>query len=261
MKERIDSKFMNMPGYREFIENLKSRVTMARLSASRAVNRDIILLYWDIGRAILENQRTFNWGDSVVEMIADDLKRAFPDVTGFSLANVWRMRQFYALYSSKPILAQAVREFKSSSYKSKFSGLFLEQTVPGKVALQTAPDNKPILAQAVRELTGMVPWGHHVLLLGRIKAASALFYYLQATTRFGWSRNVLLNQIKAGAYERAVTEKKTHNFELALPEHLVEQAEEMLKSSYNLEFLGIRRAVKERVLERPPHLPPAGVYP
>jgi predicted nuclease of restriction endonuclease-like (RecB) superfamily len=58
-----------------------------------------------------------------------------------------------------------------------------------------------------------------------------------------------LNQIKAGAYERAVVEKKTHNFPLALPEHLAEQADEMLKSSYNLEFLGIRRAVKERKLE------------
>jgi predicted nuclease of restriction endonuclease-like (RecB) superfamily len=60
---------------------------------------------------------------------------------------------------------------------------------------------------------------------------------------------VLLNQIKAGAYERAVTEKKTHNFDLTLPEHFAEQADEMLKSSYNLEFLGLRRAVKERELE------------
>jgi len=59
----------------------------------------------------------------------------------------------------------------------------------------------------------------------------------------------LLNQIKAGAYERAVTEKKTHNFPLALPQYLAEQADEALKSSYNLEFLGIRREVKERELE------------
>ena len=67
----------------------------------------------------------------------------------------------------------------------------------------------------------------------------ARLYYLRATARFGWSRNVLLNQIKAGAFERAVREKKTHNFPLALPEHLAEQAEEALKSSYNLEFLGL----------------------
>ena len=102
----------------------------------------------------------------------------------------------------------------------------------------------------MRELVGeSVPWGHHVLLLDKVTDPAARLYYLRATAQFGWSRNVLLNQIKAGAYERAVTEKKTHNFPLALPEHLAEQADEMLKSSYNLEFLGIRRAVKERELE------------
>ena len=60
---------------------------------------------------------------------------------------------------------------------------------------------------------------------------------------------MLLNQIKAKAYERARKEKKTHNFPLALPEHLAEQADEMMKSRYNLEFLGIGRAIKERDLE------------
>jgi hypothetical protein len=57
------------------------------------------------------------------------------------------------------------------------------------------------------------------------------------------------DNLKAGAYERAVAEKKTHNFELALPEYLADQADEMLQSSYNLEFLGLRRAVRERELE------------
>ena len=67
--------------------------------------------------------------------------------------------------------------------------------------------------------------------------------------KLGWSRNVLLNQIKAKAYERSLAEGKTHNFPAVLPEYLAEQAEEALKSSYNLEFLGIRREVKERELE------------
>jgi predicted nuclease of restriction endonuclease-like (RecB) superfamily len=67
--------------------------------------------------------------------------------------------------------------------------------------------------------------------------------------RFGWTRNVLLNQIKANAYVRSVTDPKSHNFALTLPEHLAEQADEMLKSTYSLEFLGLRGAVKERELE------------
>jgi predicted nuclease of restriction endonuclease-like (RecB) superfamily len=98
-------------------------------------------------------------------------------------------------------------------------------------------------------MVAAVPWGHYANALAKLSDPKARLWYLQATTCLGWSRNVLLNQIKAGAYERAVTEKKTHNFELALPQHLAEQADEMLKSSYNLEFLGIRRAVTERALE------------
>jgi predicted nuclease of restriction endonuclease-like (RecB) superfamily len=111
------------------------------------------------------------------------------------------------------------------------------------------------LAQAVpeieflRQLVAGIPWGHHVELLKKVKHPAARLYYLRATARFGWSRKVLLNQIKAQAFERATQEKKTHNFALALPEHFAEQADEMMKSRYNLEFLGIGRAMKERDLE------------
>ncbi len=59
-----------------------------------------------------------------------------------------------------------------------------------------------------------------------------------------------MNQIKAGAYERSLVETKTHNFGKALPAHLAEQANEALKSSYNLDFLGINRPLKERELEQ-----------
>ena len=105
------------------------------------------------------------------------------------------------------------------------------------------------MIEFLQQLVAEIPWGHNLLILNKMTDPAARLYYLRATARFGWSRNVLLNQIKANAYERAVTEKKTHNFPLALPEYLVEQADEMIKSSYNLEFLGIRREVKERELE------------
>ncbi len=94
-----------------------------------------------------------------------------------------------------------------------------------------------------------VPWGHHVNLLAKIQQPAQRLYCLQATAQFGWSRNVLLNQIKARAFERSRAEGNNHNFTAALPTPLAEQAEEALKSSYNLELLGIHRQVKERELE------------
>jgi predicted nuclease of restriction endonuclease-like (RecB) superfamily len=94
------------------------------------------------------------------------------------------------------------------------------------------------LSQAVREMVVAIPWGHHVNLLAKIQQSAQRLYYLQATARFGWSRHVLLNQIKAQAYERSLAEGKSHNFPKVLTEHLAEQTEEALKSSYNLEFFG-----------------------
>lgn len=224
------------PDYRRFIEDLKARVATARVSAARHVNRDLILLYWDIGQAIVEKQKTLNWGDAVVEMVAKDLRRAFPEMRGFSPDSIWRMRQFYSEYAAPSFLEQAVPETAGRRGKR------LEQAVP-----ETAGDE--FLSRFVREMLAPIPWGHHIELLKKIKGPEARLWYLQTTAHLGWSRNVLLNQIKAGAYERAVTEKKTHNFDLALPEHLAEQADEMLKSTYNLEFLGIRQAITERALE------------
>jgi predicted nuclease of restriction endonuclease-like (RecB) superfamily len=229
--------------YDQFLSALKTRIQTARLSAARAVNRDLILLYWDIGRAIVEKQELLNWGDSVVEMVAKDLQKAFPEVRGFSADSIWRMRQFFAEYSNSAFLEQAVPEMKKSR------GGVLAQAVPELARGSNSTKHDQFLSQSVREVLAAVPWGHHVELLKKVKAPAARVYYLRATARYGWTRNVLLNQIKAGAYERAVTEKKTHNFPLALPEYLAEQAEEALKSSYNLEFLGIRREIKERQLE------------
>jgi YhcG PDDEXK nuclease domain/DUF1016 N-terminal domain len=99
-----------------------------------------------------------------------------------------------------------------------------------------------------------VPWGHHILLLGKIQSSDALFYYSRVTARFSWSRNVLLNQIKASAYERAVTKKKTHHFEPALLEHFAEQAGEIIKGAYSPDFLSLRRAQKERGPDNQPSI-------
>ena len=216
------------PGYSAFLTDVKSRIQTARLAAGRAVNRELVLLYWDIGRGILEKQSVQDWGESVVERLSADLRTEFPDMRGFSPGNLWRMRQFFEVHSDPEFLAQLAREMKTGDRQT---------------------NREAILAQLARELLAQVPWWHHVELLAKVKAPAARLFYLRATAQFGWSRAVLLNQIKAQAFERAKSEKKTHNFAVALPEHFAEQADEMLKSRYNLEFLGLARPMRERELE------------
>lgn len=96
----------------------------------------------------------------------------------------------------------------------------------------------------------VLPWGHNRLILRKIKDRQEAIYYAEAAVKMGWTRDLLLNFIKADTYHNAKELPKLHNFEIALPEHLQEQADEMLKSTYNLGFLGIKHQIKERELER-----------
>ncbi len=100
------------------------------------------------------------------------------------------------------------------------------------------------------ELTFKIPWGQNLVILHKIKNDDEKRYYLTATDKLAWSRAVLLNQIKADAYGRQLQNKKINNFDRTLPAHLSEQANEALKSEYNLDFLGINKPIKERELEK-----------
>ena len=97
--------------YAPLLADIKSRVQAARIKAGLAANRELLVLYWDIGRLISEAQRTKGYGKQVVERLAKDLQREFPGLGGFSPLNVWRMRAFYTAYADGTgILSRAVTE-------------------------------------------------------------------------------------------------------------------------------------------------------
>ena len=81
-------------GYAEWLAELKSRIHTAQQRATRAVNRELVLLYWQIGRDILARQAEQGWGAKVIERLAQDLRVAFPDMKGFSPRNLKYMRAF-----------------------------------------------------------------------------------------------------------------------------------------------------------------------
>jgi hypothetical protein len=142
--------------YARFVEDLKHRIDGARLSAARAVNRELVALYWwGIGQPIREQQARRGWGDAVVDRLARDLKTFFPGTAGFSAASLWRMRQFHETYTAPEFLGQLVRENERGAKR-----------VRSTKALAAA--SQPQLAQAVRDMVEAVPWGHHVNLLSKL---------------------------------------------------------------------------------------------
>ena len=240
----------NTTNYTILLDSIKSRICSARISVARQVNHGLIGLYWSIGRDIVEKQEELGWGKSVVEKLSKDLQRAFPGSEGYSADNLWRMRQLYTEYSDPEILEQLVPELTGKKTKIVGSPI-LERLVPEwRSKIKYRNNKKPLhWEKMIGQILANIPWGHHVLILKKIKSFPEKLYYLKATAALGWSRDVLLNQIKADAYRHFIRDNKTSNFKLALPDYLAEQAEETLKSSYNLEFLGIKEAIHERHLE------------
>lgn len=95
-------------GYAELLEDLKTRIRTAQIRAGLAANRELVLLYWEVGHSILDQQKTHGWGAKVVERLARDLRRAFPDMKGFSRANLLYMRAFAESYPDVSIVQQVV---------------------------------------------------------------------------------------------------------------------------------------------------------
>ena len=98
------------PDYAHLLSEVKERIRSAQYAALKAVNTELVGLYWDIGRMIVERQRDAEHGAAIAEQLSNDLRTDFPGISGFSRRNVFYMREFYLLYRDdkrvQPLVAQ-----------------------------------------------------------------------------------------------------------------------------------------------------------
>ena len=148
--------------YGQFLESLKTRVRQSQTKAMLSVNRELIALYWDIGRQIVERQEREGWGKGVVDRLALDIQREFPGIGGFSPGNVWRMRAFFLAYRPESsILAQPARELPPEPKLAQA----VRQTARSNPSQAVTEMDLPILPRPVAE----IPWGHNVLIFEKLK--------------------------------------------------------------------------------------------
>jgi len=237
-------------GYADLLADLKERVRSSQLKATLSVNRELVALYWDMGRSLVERQRRHKWGDGVIDRLARDLMREFPATAGFSEHNLYRMRAFYLGYAEEgAIVAQAVLELPADSAKdsSKASSIKVAQAVlllPGVILKQLGAelDGKNVPASVAT-----LPWGHNVLLLQKIKNPLLRLWYARKAMEHGWSRAILTYHIERNLHEhegRALT-----NFQQTLPPPQSDLAQQVLKDPYIFDFLTLRTDAHERELE------------
>lgn len=219
--------------YGNLLEDIKARVQRAQTKAMLSASRQMLELYWDVGRLIHDQQQTEGWGTGVLRKLAADLKSELPEIKGFSQSNLKRMAQFYRAYPDPdPIGAQAVPQ--------------LAGTEEGAQAVPQLSADDDVQAEA-SSLCHWLPWGHNILLLQKVKDLPTRLWYMQQTLSQGWSRNVLGLMIESNAHERqgaAIT-----NFAQRLPASQSDLAQQALKDPYIFDFLTIEEPFRERELE------------
>jgi len=237
---------MNQPiAYNNLIAQLKAEIQTARVQASLSANVHLLVLYWKIGKTILQHQQAEGWGAKIIESLSHDLKSEFPDMKGISPRNLKYMRAFaeaYPQFVQQPAaqidkkLQQPVGQIGQQVVDQLANQQIVQEALAqfGRVELMQAP-----LAQ--------ITWYHHITLLGKVKDPDERLFYLQQTAQNGWSRNVMVHQIESGLYHRkgaAVT-----NFETTLPKPQSDLAKELLKDPYKFDFLSLRNEYVEKDLE------------
>jgi len=148
--------------YAQALLDIKKQIQEAQTRAILTVNKELLKLYWSIGKIIADRQRNSVWGSKIIEKLANDLQNSFPGTGGFSKPNISRMRAFYLAYE---IVSQA--------------------------AIQL--EELPIFN---------IPWFHNMILLHKLKNNEERLWYAKKSIEHGWSRSVLEMQIESDLYGR-----------------------------------------------------------
>ena len=232
--------FVKQSEYRDWLRDLKRQIKTGQIKAALSVNSQMIALYWDLGRQIAEKQEKAKWGSGFIEQLSRDLREEFPEMTGFSLRNLQIIKQWYLFYSQNEIskTKQVVSQLPETLNSQAISQI-------SKQFGDTAGDQ--FLAHIVQKLS-LIPWGHHVKIMQKVKDVDQAFFYINKTIENNWSRAVLEYQIESNLYGRHG--KAVTNFKLTLPEPQSDLANEIMKDPYNFDFLRLSKKVMETDLER-----------
>lgn len=191
------------PEYLNFKNEITARIRSAQYEALKAVNKEMIALYWEVGKRITEQQTALGWGKSVVENLSRDIQKEFPGIKGFGVSNMWDMARFYTEYQSNEIL---------------------------------------------QPLVGEISWSKHIVILTKCKETRQRQFYILATKKYGWTKDILINKIEAKTYENYLLGQS--NFDITLPDSIKNQAILALKDEYTFDLVGLAEEHSEYELEQ-----------
>jgi predicted nuclease of restriction endonuclease-like (RecB) superfamily len=219
--------------YKQFIQDIKSKIALSQLKIASSVNSALIFFYWELGEMISFKQKETKWGSKFIEQMAKDLKKEFPSLKGFSRTNLFYIKKFYEFYS--PYLVQ-------------LGGGLIQKDNKNKIVHHNGGQNK--LKQNFLEIENIIfqiPWRHNVEILNKCTNIDEATYYIQQTITNNWSRDVLAINLKTDLYKRAGN--SINNFNSTLPQIQSDLATQIIKDPYLFNFLTFDKPFIERDIE------------
>jgi len=254
---------LNLNTFGEVIHIIKQ----ARKNALKAVNTELINLYWNVGAYISTKISSSNWGDKTVDELAKFIQTSQPDLKGFSKSNLFRMKQFYEIYSQHRIVASARRQLQDidskgdiivASTRRQLQNENNEQDIivsSARTQLQNEQNSADeIVSLAQFEITDIrqtvlvkLSWTHHRTIFSRCKTDEEREFYIRLSIKDNYTVKELDRQITAAVFERTMLSKTNTSPVL---EAIAPNINQHFKDAYVFEFLNLPEPYTENDLKK-----------
>ncbi|MGN6353261.1 MAG: PDDEXK nuclease domain-containing protein [Parafilimonas sp.] len=217
--------------YLQFVQEVKQQILRSRYQAAKLVNKELLLLYYSIGKMIFEKVQKEKWGHAIIDNLSKDIQAELPGLRGFSSKNLRNMRLFFEAYARDEIWQLPTAKFQNNSIKQ------IGQSSTAKI--KAAFKNEMFIA---------LSFTHHILLLNKCKNLDERFFYMRQASTSHWTVNLLQHHIESDLYHQKG--KLSNNFKATLPQTFAAHALDSFKDEYLLDFININPEDDERILEQ-----------
>jgi predicted nuclease of restriction endonuclease-like (RecB) superfamily len=235
-------------------EQVAVLIEEARNRAFHKVNEELVLLYFNVGSIVSGKVAAGIWGENTVGELATFIQNKFPGFSGFTRRGLYRMKQFYEVYSSaefvSPVATQLEAYFAGNKQNIKVSALPTQ--IPASKSkgkkMSALPTQLNQLNALKEKLIALilckVSWSNHLEILSQTKSPEEKFFYLLHCIKEKWSMRDLRRQLSSGYFERTMlSDKKVSTLLTQLPQNL-------FKDPYIFEFLDLPDGHSESDLEK-----------
>lgn len=235
--------------HKQDFEYIFTLITKARNRVYSKANRELVLLYFNVGKVVSDRVNTNKWGENTVRQLADFIHSKAPHLSGFNRRGLYRMKQFFELYSDSQFISTvfSILQDNENQINKIVSAVptQLEKDGSNVSALPTLLSNPGIFQQKFLEnILAKITWTNHLEILSGAKTVEEKLFYLFGCITEKWGMRELRRQIQTAAYERTMLSKRV------LSPPTTQLPENIFKDPYIFEFLDLPDRHSEEELEK-----------